>query len=380
MVERPGEPTVTDLGGQKPARQPVTDPGHDTPLPPNTRRRRRWSGRFRHIYAALDLGTNNCRLLVARPTRDGFRVIDAFSRIVRLGEGVSHSNRLSTDAMERTLAALSVCAGKMQRRRVTRARSVATAACRTARNGSEFIDRVRRETGINLDLIECGEEARLAASSCAPLILPEAQNALVFDIGGGSTELMWLKVKQRTSGPCLPPHGIEIEAWTSLSEGVVTIAEAFGGFEISPGAYERMIAKVQTQLKGFEDAHGLNRSIASGRVQMIGTSGTVTTLAGVHLNLPRYDRQRVDGLWLSFDQASRVSRKLAEMSYDERSRHPCIGRQRADLVVAGCAIFEAICRTWPVGELRVADRGLREGILHSLMQQADLEPDDRSQR
>ncbi len=366
MVERPGEPTVTDRGRQMPADLAPT-------VTANARRRRHRPGRFQHIYAAIDLGTNNCRLLVARPTGDGFRVIDAFSRIVRLGEGVSKSNRLSDDAMERTLAALSVCADKMARRRVTRSRSVATAACRSAVNGGAFIDRVRAETGIDLNVIECSEEARLAATSCAPLILPEARNALVFDIGGGSTELMWLKVKDKPPGRSPPHHGIEIIAWTSLSEGVVTIAEEFGGIEILPGVYEKMIAKVQNQLKGFEDEHCLNRMIAGGRVQMIGTSGTVTTLAGVHLDLPRYDRQRVDGLWLTFGQASRISRRLAEMSYDERSGHPCIGRQRADLVVAGCAIFEAICRTWPVGELRVADRGLREGILHSLMQQADLD-------
>ncbi len=300
-------------------------------------------------------------------------MIDAFSRIVRLGEGVSTSGRLSSAAMDRAVAALSICAAKMRRRGVTRARAVATAACREADNGDEFLSRVKTETGIELDIIECQEEARLAAASCAPLIAPEARNALVFDIGGGSTELMWLKVKPGSAPRRSPESGIEIEAWTSLSDGVVTIAEQYGGFDVTPESYERMVAKVQNQLHTFEATHGLNDRIAGGSVQMIGTSGTVTTLAGVHLNLPKYDRRQVDGLWLTFDQAAEVSRRLAEMSYKQRSYHPCIGQQRADLVIAGCAIFEAICRTWPIGELRVADRGLREGILHSLMQDADRE-------
>ncbi len=346
-----------------------------SPAPYRARQRqhRGGRGRFRHVYSALDLGTNNCRLLVAKPTKDGFRVIDAFSRIVRLGEGVTASNILSEEAMDRAISALSVCAKKMNRRGVTRARSVATEACRKADNGQHFIDRVARETGIELDIIASKEEARLAATSCAPLIAPDARNALVFDIGGGSTELMWLKVKEGQPNDSSPDSRIEIEAWTSLRDGVVTIAEEYGGFDVTPESYERMVEKVEKQLKIFEQDHDLNQQIASGRVQMIGTSGTVTTLAGVHLNLPRYDRQQVDGLWLSFEQARGVSQRLAEMTYKQRTYHPCIGHQRADLVVAGCAIFEAICRTWPVGELRVADRGLREGILHSLMQDADGE-------
>jgi len=339
----------------------------------SARRNRRPRGRYRHIFSAIDLGTNNCRLLVAKPTKNGFRVIDAFSRIVRLGEGISNSDRLSNEAMDRALIALDVCAKKMHRRGVTRGRSVATEACRKAVNGEEFIDRVRRETGIELDVIASQEEARLAAASCAPLITSNAENALVFDIGGGSTELMWVKVKEAPTRRQSPESWIEIEAWTSLSDGVVTIAEEYGGFDVTPEIYRRMVEKVQNQLKSFEQANNLNRQIASGKVQMIGTSGTVTTLAGVHLNLPRYDRQQVDGLWLSFEQANKVSQKLAAMSYQQRSFHPCIGQQRADLVIAGCAIFDAICRTWPVGELRVADRGLREGILHSLMQAADQE-------
>ena len=346
----------------------------DAPTDPSSGRRpqgRRWpagdrhrrGGRWGHTYAALDLGTNNCRLLVAKPTRDGFRVIDAFSRIVRLGEGVGATGRLSNDAMARTVSALKICARKMRRRGVTLSRNVATQACRQAENCDEFLDRVQRETGLQLDIISSGEEARLAVDGCAPLLDPAARQALVFDIGGGSTELTWLRV----------PHGgsVEVVAWMSLPCGVVTLAERYGGIDVSADLYERMVGEVRTVLQRFDAEHGLGVVLARDRVQMLGTSGTVTTLAGVHLGLPRYDRSRVDGLWLSFDHAFDASERIRAMSYDARAANPCIGRERADLVVAGCAILAAICRTWPVGRLRVADRGVREGLLLAMMQAAD---------
>jgi exopolyphosphatase / guanosine-5'-triphosphate,3'-diphosphate pyrophosphatase len=323
-------------------------------LPPARRARRAPAP---EILAALDLGTNNCRLLVARPSPDGFRVIDAFSRIVRLGEGVSGSGRLSDDAMERTLAALQICAAKMRRKRVTRARTVATEACRRAANGAAFLERVRRETGLHLDVISSGEEARLAVAGCAPLIAPDAASALVFDIGGGSTELMWLKRDGRRRP--------RMAAWTSLRSGVVTLAERYGGREISAEDFEAMVRHVGAELAPFAAQHAMPDDPA--RAQMLGTSGTVTTLAGVHLDLARYDRARVDGLWLDAGAADAVARRLRGMTYEERAAHPCIGHERADLVVAGCAILEAIRRAWPIPRLRVADRGVREGLLLSLI-------------
>lgn len=346
----------------------------DVPSNPVRRRRshaRRWpatdrprrEGRWGHTYAALDLGTNNCRLLVAKPTRDGFRVIDAFSRIVRLGEGLGATGLLSADAMARTISALKICAGKMRRRGVTLSRNVATQACRQAANCDEFLDRVQRDTGLALDIISSGEEARLAVDGCAPLLDPAARHALVFDIGGGSTELTWLRVAGGGA--------TEVAAWISLPCGVVTLAERYGGIDVSADLYERMIGEVATVLRQFDADHGLGGVLSRDRVQMLGTSGTVTTLAGVHLGLPRYDRSRVDGLWLSFDHAFDVSERIRAMSYDARAANPCIGRERADLVVAGCAILAAICRTWPVGRLRVADRGVREGLLLAMMQAAD---------
>ncbi len=321
-------------------------------------------GRWAHTYAALDLGTNNCRLLVARPTRHGFRVIDSFSRIVRLGQGVASSGRLAEPAMERALSALKVCAGKMNRRQVTVSRSVATEACRKAVNGREFLERVLAETGLNLDIIEPAEEARLAAVGCTPLMDRDCSHALVFDIGGGSTEVMWLRLCADLSQP-------ELLAWTSVPWGVVTLAEAYGGRDISPEIYEAMITRIQTELWPFEDAQGLRKEMAGGKAQMLGTSGTVTTLAALKLDLPRYDRSRVDGVYLEADDLADVSKRLSAMTYDERTLHPCIGRGRADLVVAGCAIFDAIFRIWPSPRIRVADRGVRDGMLFHLMDQAD---------
>ena len=330
-------------------------------------RRRGKSGlRSRDVYAALDLGTNNCRLLIARPAASGFRVIDAFSRIVRLGEGLAQTACLSEAAMSRALDALKVCVRKMERRRVTSGRAVATEACRRARNSDVFAERVKRETGLELEIISNSEEATLGLYGCTPLLDPAVPNALIFDIGGGSTEVSWLRLGKSGQGPGATPAAT-LAGWCSLPLGVVTLAEHYGGVEVTRAGYDAMVAEVAAALRPFDDMHTLAALAQQGRMQMLGTSGTVTTLSGIEMKLPYYDRARVDGSYLAFDSVAGLSRQIAAMSYDQRVAHPCIGRQRADLVVAGCAILEAICQTWPVGRLRVADRGLREGILCTLM-------------
>ncbi len=320
-------------------------------------------------FAALDLGTNNCRLLIARPAAGGFRVIDAFSRIVRLGEGLEATGALGEAAMARTLDALRVCAGKLAQRRVAAIRSVATEACRRAVNCGAFLERVRNETGIELEIISTAEEARLVVSGCAPLLHPRLPYAVVFDIGGGSTEIVWLRHgRPRGSGHAAdqPPRP-EIYGSTSLPFGVVTFTERFGGIEVTPAIYRAMVDEAEAALAPFERVHHIRHQIASRRVQMVGSSGTVTTLAGIHLALPRYIRAMVDGSTLTFAQIDRVSTHLAGLDLAGRAASPCVGRERADLVLSGCAILDAICATWPVGQLRVADRGVREGILFDLM-------------
>jgi exopolyphosphatase/guanosine-5'-triphosphate,3'-diphosphate pyrophosphatase len=310
---------------------------------------------LRDTCAALDLGTNNCRLLVARPRGSGFRVIDAFSRIVRLGEGLAVTGMLSEAAMGRTIEALKICAAKIARNGASRARYVATEACRRAGNCQEFVERVAADTGIRIEIISSNEEARLVTAGCAPLLDPRIPYALIFDIGGGSTELVWLTL-DRESGPV-------VEGFLSVPQGVVTLADRYGGREVAEATYAAMVSEMLDAIAPFERRYAIAARVAQGEMQLLGSSGTVTTLAGVHLDLPRYDRARVDGSVLSFSAIRGASRRLAVLSCEERAAHPCIGTERADLVLAGCAILEAICTLWQVGRLVVADRGIREGIL-----------------
>lgn len=325
------------------------------------------------VYGALDLGTNNCRLLLARPSRRGFRVVDAFSRIIRLGEGVSQTGRLSDAAMRRTIDALRVCAAKLGRNGVERARCVATEACRVASNGRDFLHRVEREVGLRIEVLDRETEAALAVSGCSSLIDARADYVLVFDIGGGSSELIWLDLSRVRENGASSEGGRragvkpEIKAWTSLPVGVVTLAERFGGHHVTAESFEEMVLYVLSLVRPFEALHGFNVMAHGGNVHLLGTSGTVTTVAGIHLGLKRYDRQRVDGCWLSVEEIQSVVYGLIARSYEERVAEPCIGHERADLVLAGCAILEAILRTWSAERLRVADRGLREGILTTLM-------------
>ncbi|WP_374628462.1 Ppx/GppA phosphatase family protein [Pannonibacter indicus] len=318
------------------------------------------------LYAALDLGTNNCRLLIAKPDERGFRVVDAYSRIVRLGEGVGASRRLSDAAMERAIEALDSCHRKLAERGVRRSRLIATEACRAAENGEEFIARVQRETGLALEIVNRETEARLAVAGCASLVDRDADGVLLFDIGGGSSEIVWLDLRNRggARGYALTRF---IRAWVSLPVGVVNLAERHGGMDVSHEVFEAMIDDVSSHLDGSALGAGLREAMASSNMHMLGTSGTVTTLAGVHFGLRRYDRRRVDGAWLADEDVSAMVAKLRDMSYRERVENPCIGADRADLVLAGCAILEAIRRRWTCARLRVADRGLREGILTELM-------------
>jgi exopolyphosphatase/guanosine-5'-triphosphate,3'-diphosphate pyrophosphatase len=325
-----------------------------------------------HVYAALDLGTNNCRLLVARPSRRGFIVVDAFSRVIKLGEGITQSGALSEQAITRTIDALKVCAEKMIRRGVQRSRLIATEACRVAKNADEFVARVREETGLELEIIDRETEARLAVSGCASLIDRQSDGALVFDIGGGSSELIFLDLRCMKDQQKRRPHDRLwaqdcVAAWTSLPVGVVTLAEQFAGQPMDQTTFEAMVREVHRALRDFDTEHGVSGRIANGETHLLGTSGTATTIAGIHLGLEYYDRRRVDGCWLSADQVRAVSERLTAMKHEERVRQACIGRERADLIVAGAAILEALLRAWTCERLRVADRGLREGILATLM-------------
>jgi exopolyphosphatase/guanosine-5'-triphosphate,3'-diphosphate pyrophosphatase len=312
------------------------------------------------VYAALDLGTNNCRLLIAAPTSDGFRVIDSFSRIIRLGEGISTTGVISDAAIARAVAALSICRDKIELRGADRLRLIATEACRAAANADDFLARMATEAGITLEIIDRETEAALAVIGCSPLLDPHASGAILFDIGGGSSELV--RIERDPSDPDAKPG---IKAWMSIPLGVVTLAERFGGRDVTAESYAKMVAAVAEHIAPFAAENDADLD----GMHLLGTSGTVTTLAGVHLNLLRYDRRRVDGVWLSGDQLTATIAKLLGMSYAERAANTCIGVERADLVLAGCAILDAIRTAFPLPRLRVADRGLREGMLVEMMRE-----------
>lgn len=318
------------------------------------------------VYAAVDLGTNNCRMLAARPNGAGLRVVDSFSRIVRLGEGLALNGHLDDGAIERTLAALRICAVKIRRLGVKRCRNVATEACRQALNTAPFLERVEVETGLVFESITPEEEARLTVAGCVPLLDAGMPNVLMFDIGGGSTEITWLALDDEAAPRILGTLSIPI--------GVMTVAETYGTDVLSDTAYRELTAYIDGQLAAFDHVHAIGRAIAAGTVQMLGTSGTVTTLGGIHLGLSRYDRSKVDGLDIPVTTIDALVTSLCAMAVPERAAIPCVGWQRADLMVAGCTLLGTICRRWPVGHLRIADRGLREGMLLEMMADDGIGP------
>jgi exopolyphosphatase/guanosine-5'-triphosphate,3'-diphosphate pyrophosphatase len=313
---------------------------------------------FGPAFAALDLGTNNCRMLVGTPSGDGFRVLDSFSRIVRLGEGLHSSGCLNEAAMDRAICALHTCAARLARRPVRQVRAIATEACRRATNGPAFLCRVKQETGFDFGIISSREEAELALESCSPLLPCNGRRALLFDIGGGSTELAWVRL---TDGRP------ELIGYESLPVGVVTLAEHWGDAGFTPDGFEAMVADVAERLRPFEKIHCIAREMRDGGVRLLGTSGTVTTLAGVALNLERYRRLAVDGVELCGQAAADALSYLRALGREGLMQHPCVGPDRVEFVLPGCAVFAAITRVWPAPHVIVADRGLREGMLLRLI-------------
>ncbi len=334
------------------------------------------------LYAALDLGTNSCRMLIAKPAENGLTIVDAFSRSVQLGQELERTGRISTRGMARTLQALNICAGKLKRHNVGSMRLVATEACRRAKNGREFMHRIRQETGLKLEIIRPEEEARLALLSCAPLVTPAARKVLVIDIGGGSTELIWISLENvdpekrhlalfelRPSAQdreMVAKNGARIVDWVSVPLGVATLLQKYSDVEDDEARYSLMSCAFEEELEGFLPYDDVEIGGLDG-LMMIGTSGTVTTLGAMHLNLPRYDRSKVDGMWLGRKDIDQVVKHFLDLGPYGRLTAPEIGRDRSELIMSGSAILQTILRMWPSNDIRVADRGLREGILFSLM-------------
>jgi len=337
------------------------------------RRKRTRKGRGENIFAALDLGTNNCRLLVAKPAGEHFRVIDSYSRVVRLGSGLSTTGRLSDESMSAAIEAIGVCASKMKSKKVTRWRCVATQACRQADNGQDFLKRVKVQTGINLEIISPRVEARLSVMGCLNLADTRKDVALVVDIGGGSTELSWVDLRRlRTPGGGRRVHRPPISAWASLPVGVVTLSEQIPEHDDKVTWYADLKQAVVDAIHQAGCETRFTKTFEDGKGHLIGTSGTITSLASVHLKLPYYQRNKVDGLWMPSDEAIAIARRMSQSSVEDRAREPSIGEDRAALLVAGCAIMDVLCEMWPSQRIRVADRGLREGMLIGLMQQSRI--------
>jgi len=334
----------------------------------NSRRTGHRSGRnHSRTFAAVDLGTNNCRLLIARETHDGFRIIDSYSKVVRLGHDLAHTGELAQDSMDAAVDALKICARKMKSKHVKRWRCVATEACRRASNGNEFLNRVKRESGIALEVISPRVEARLAVMGCIKLVDPSKDVALVIDIGGGSTELSWVDVRKLRGGEDHRIHRPPISAWCSLPLGVVTLSDKVPEHGDRDTWYADMKETVRQAIRDQGADTRFTRAFEEGRGHLIGTSGTITSLAGIHLKLPYYQRNKVDGLWLRSHDAVTVARDMASRSPEDRAKEPCIGADRARMLVAGCAIIDVVCEMWPSKMIRVADRGLREGMLIGLV-------------
>lgn len=321
------------------------------------------------VIAAIDLGTTSCRLLVARPEGTSFRVVDSFSRVVRLGEGIQSNNRLQPGAIARTLDALKVCRDKIAKNKVSKIRAVTTEACRRAENSEELLDRARKELGIDIEVIAPLEEARLALSGCAAILDPEIPYAVAFDIGGGSTEIIWLKLMPSPKNRRSRIPIVQVIDCASLPFGVVTLSEIYGTRFTDFGIYQDLRQKVAGEVSRFSTKNDIYTHIENGQVQMAGTSGTITTIGAIHLQLPKYDRRFIDGLFLQLSDIHQVCENLLEMTHLERSQSACIGPGRADLVLMGTAILEGICDIWALPHLRVADRGVREGILMDLLEE-----------
>ena len=325
------------------------------------------------LYAALDLGTNNCRLLIARPSftehadTKTLKVVDSYSRIVRLGEGVSETGKLSEEAMRRTLKALGTCKQKLARYGIAKFRFVATEACRKASNAEQFLTRVKDELGLAIDIISNEEEARLAFLGCSSLLVKDTRYALAFDIGGGSTEFMWVKIDPEQ--PLASHKRHLIQGWLSVPYGVMNMSERYGGPAYTEMYFEEIVDSICEQLAPMEEEHQIAQRMWKENVQMLSTSGTVTTLAAIHLNLPHYDRSKIDGIKLSISDIRGATQTLMRMSPAQRAAHPCIGASRTDFILSGCAIFEAIARTFPIDKITIADRGVREGIIVGLMRE-----------
>lgn len=308
------------------------------------------------ILGALDLGTSNCRLLISKTEKNKLVELERFSRIVRLGEGLGLRGNLTDIAMQRTISVLKICADKFSRYNLDGQRCVATEACRRAENREELVRRAKDEAGINLEIISTEEEAELAFTSCLNLVDPDAQNVLLTDIGGGSTEIIWAELQE---GKPI------IKKSFSAKIGVMSLSDLLDNQFFRYGTYQEIVAYTTKVFSPIKESL-YEETSKSKKTQYICTSGTITALAALHLDLQRYNRSLIDGISISRQEIEQVKRKLLHMNQAERENLPCVGRERGDLMIPGCAILEAIYSCWNIDKFVVADRGVRDGVIASL--------------
>ena len=333
------------------------------------------------IIAAIDLGTNSCRLLVARVNVAGIRtnyfrsrpkpvawkVIDSFAKVVRLGEGMYSHDELSHDAIERTMEALSICRKKLDKYNMHSMRAVATEACRRATNKEVLVNRAREELGLNLEVICAEEEARLALKGCSAILDSRIPYGIVFDIGGGSTEVILVRLKRENKRS--PGYAVPFDVIDSISipYGVVTTTEAVDLADNQEYVHKMLHEKITDMLSEFVSKNKIIELIKNNEIQVAGSSGTVTTLAAYHLGLAQYERRLVDGMTISYEDLHIVIEKIFAMDKQGSLEESTVGFGRADYVLTGSVILKALCEVIPAKTMRIADRGVREGILIDLM-------------
>jgi exopolyphosphatase/guanosine-5'-triphosphate,3'-diphosphate pyrophosphatase len=323
-------------------------------------------------------------MLIATPSADQFRVVDAYSKSVRLGIDLERTGSLSRRAINRTVSALQTCAEKLAAYGVVHTKFVATEACRRAENGIGFLEEVREQTGLELEIIRPSEEARLAVISCASLVGHDAEQALIVDIGGGSTELVWIDLEgvppdaraaaimrirptHKNKGAPVAQGEARVVDWISVPTGVATLYEKYRDVDDDTARFALMSWYFEEQIQDFKPYRDEAFFGDLEGFQVIGTSGTVTTVGAAHLGLQRYDRSKVDGMQMRSDEVDAVVSQFLQLGPEGRRTHPGIGRDRTRLIMAGAAIFQTLLRAWPTDCIRVADRGLREGLLYSMM-------------
>jgi exopolyphosphatase/guanosine-5'-triphosphate,3'-diphosphate pyrophosphatase len=316
------------------------------------------------------------------------KVIDSFAKIISLGEGIKQTGVLSEEAIERTIVALRACKKKLDSHRIYKMRAVATEACRQASNTKSLIERVNSEIGVDLEVISPQEEARLVLKGCSGVISDEKNYGILMDIGGGSTEVVWLKINKGMTRPT-----ISVIDSISLPFGVVTISDTYTHSKNNQEIYTVLRKNILSTIDTFMKKNNIRTNFSKGDVQVITSSGTTTTLGSLTLGLSTYDRSSVDGKDFSSKKIVEVGEELLSRYLSSTPTTVKLGKEknfitnkffdhvldksseefkifaynRMGLLAAGVVIINSILESIGDCLVRIADRGVREGILYDLM-------------